>query len=643
MFKTERMKRVLLLGTMDALPETVDFLYRAGSFHIIDYKETDDVFDIGNPLPEAERASRRLLDMMSISQNLDMEEEEFPTREKIPVKKIQAEIDAAISNLELEISSEAHARKEVEGLLAEKRAKLSALEPLKHIDLPLALLRDYSSISVFVGRVKSDPTPAISSLGADYDIITGEVIVLFIDKKAEAKASEILGKSGFSEVPLPNISEKPLAAIHRLTSEIGDLEKRLAGINSRIETLRERHGLFVLASLEELSIEANMAETPLRFGTASHSFVVDAWIPASSLSRLKGDMGGIKKGVVELLELEWDRKKEEPPTKQNLPKPARPLQMLMEMFSLPKYDEVDPTFLMFLTFPLFYGLMLGDMGYGLAILALVLSGGFTKLVKALGMGGGAPGLNKILLYSGISTIIFGFLFDEFFGFEILGHHVEFSLMGIEFPVHRASPEMVGAMLVLCVYIGIAHLFIGYVLGFFTVKAEHGLKEAVLEKIGWILILVGFVLFSFAALPSLIHGTEMSFTNPPILAGIILLVIGIVMTYMVEGINSVLELPGLASNLLSYTRIYAIGLSSVGIAMAFNENMAMPAIEGGGAGVAIGVIILILGHSLNLALGLMGPLIQTLRLHYVEFFSKFYIGGGEKFNPLRYRRKYTKEA
>jgi len=113
--------------------------------------------------------------------------------------------------------------------------------------------------------------------------------------------------------------------------------------------------------------------------------------------------------------------------------------------------------------------------------------------------------------------------------------------------------------------------------------------------------------------------------------------------MVEGINSVLELPGLASNLLSYTRIYAIGLSSVGIALAFNENMAMPAIEGGGIGVALGIIILIMGHSLNLALGLMGPLIQTLRLHYVEFFSKFYIGGGEKFNPLRYRRKYTKEA
>jgi len=643
MFKAERMKRVLLLGTMEALPDTVNFLYRTGSFHIIDYRETDDIFEIGNPLPEAEEASSRLLKMRSISQNLDLNEKEIEVKEKLPVRKIQTQIEAGITDLELEISSEAHAKKRVQELLAEKKGELLSLYPLQNIDLPLSLLRGYDSLAVFVGRVKSDPKQDISALGVDYDIIKGDVMVLFIDKKAEKAAAEILSKSGFSEVAVPEVSERPSTAISRINSEISDLEERLEGINTRIDTLRKRHGLFVAASLEELSIEANMAETPLRFGTAHHSFVVDAWVPAASLKSLQSDINSIESGVVEMIELEWEKDKEEPPTRQRVPKPARPMQMLIEMFSLPKYDEVDPTFLMFFTFPLFYGLMLGDMGYGIAILALVLSGAFTKLMKVLGMGGGAPGLTKILFYSGISTIIFGFLFDEFFGFEVLGHHFEFSIMGIEFPVHRASPEVVGAMLLLCIYIGIAHLFIGYVLGFFTVKAEHGIKEAVLEKGGWLFVLVGFVIFSFAALPSLMHGTGLSFTSPPILAGIILLVIGLVMTYMVEGINSVLELPGLASNLLSYTRIYAIGLSSVGIAMAFNENMAMPAIEGGGIGVAIGILVLIAGHSLNLALGILGPVIQTLRLHYVEFFSKFYIGGGEKFNPLRYRRKYTKEA
>jgi len=279
MFKTERMKRVLLLGTMSALPETVDFLYRAGSFHIIDYKESDDVFDIGMPLPEAERASRRLLNMMSISQNLDMGEEDLPVVEKIPVKKIQAEIDAAISNLELEISSEAHARKEVKNLLAEMNAELSVLHPLKHIDLPLALLRGYDSLAVFVGHVRSDPEEEISALGVDYDIIKGEASVFFVDKRAEKEAAEILGRAGFTAISLLKISEKPLVAIHRLNSEIGDLEMRLEGVNTRIDTLRKRHGLFVAASLEELSIEANMAETPLRFGTGHHSFIVDAWIP----------------------------------------------------------------------------------------------------------------------------------------------------------------------------------------------------------------------------------------------------------------------------------------------------------------------------------------------------------------------------
>ena len=132
-------------------------------------------------------------------------------------------------------------------------------------------------------------------------------------------------------------------------------------------------------------------------------------------------------------------------------------------------------------------------------------------------------------------------------------------------------------------------------------------------------------------------------DPVMLAGLGLLIAGVVMTATVEKINGILELPGLASNLLSYTRIFAIGLSSIGIALAFNENMAMPAIESGGVGILIGGVILVMGHALNIGLGIIGPLIQSLRLHYVEFFTKFYKGGGVKFNPLNVRRKYTKEV
>ncbi|MDO9538178.1 MAG: hypothetical protein Q7J68_07650, partial [Thermoplasmata archaeon] len=214
---------------------------------------------------------------------------------------------------------------------------------------------------------------------------------------------------------------------------------------------------------------------------------------------------------------------------------------------------------------------------------------------------------------------------------------------VHFPVIRGGTAMVAPMLIFCVWVGIAHIMLGYILGFKNVWVKHGLKHAILEKGGWCLILAGLTLFAFSAMPKLIAGEGIQFNDPQAIVGLVLLCSGIAMAFMVEGINTLLELPGLSGNLLSYTRIYAIGLSSIGIAMAFNEYMAMPALESGGFGIIIGIAVLVGGHSLNLALGIIGPLIQTLRLHYVEFFTKFYKGGGIKFNPLKYSRKYTKEV
>jgi V/A-type H+-transporting ATPase subunit I len=208
---------------------------------------------------------------------------------------------------------------------------------------------------------------------------------------------------------------------------------------------------------------------------------------------------------------------------------------------------------------------------------------------------------------------------------------------------RGDTAMVGKMLVLCVLIGVAHLMLGMMIGLRNAWVAHGAKHAILEKGGWILILAGLTLFSFSAVPKLLSGEGLQFTDAQSLFGLAMLATGVAMAFAIEGINTILELPGLMGNLLSYSRIYAIGLSSVGIALAFNEYMAIPALEAGGIGVVIGVLVLIAGHALNLGLGIIGPLIQTLRLHYVEFFTKFYKGGGVKFNPLRYNRKHTKEV
>jgi V/A-type H+-transporting ATPase subunit I len=644
MLQTERMKRVLVVGTMKALPSTIDVLYDVGAFHVIDFKDGGDTLEMGSPLPGSEEASAKLLKMMAVSQSLAIGDCGLGETSRLSPEKIACELDPAMAHLELEISSEVHARKEIAELLLDKRTTLSTLRPFSHLDFPISSLRGYASIAVFSGRFKTDPRMALSEVTDVFDVIDGEATLVIADKAMEREVADALARCGYTEMPLPPIDGMPSVEIQRLVSEIGILEDKLRAIDGRILSLREKNELFVLASIEELSIEANKAETPLRFGTGRHAFVVDGWIPVKDLARVKSELAANETGSVEVLDVGFEPAVDEPPIKLSNPKGARPMEMLIEMFSLPKYNEVDPTALMLITFPIFYGLMLGDWGYGIVLVALSISGAFKDLMGRLGMAGGAPGLNKILLYCGITSIAFGLVYDEFFGFELFhGWHIHFEFLGVSFPVYRAEESMVGAMLMFCVFIGVAHLLLGYAIGLYNVRAEHGLRTAILEKGGWILTLIGLVMFAVVALPNLLSGVGLPFDNMIMLSGIVLLVAGIIMTATVEKINGVLELPGLASNLLSYTRIFAIGLSSIGIALAFNEKMAMPAIEGGGAGIAVGVLILIMGHALNIGLGIIGPLIQSLRLHYVEFFTKFYKGGGVKFNPLSIRRKYTKEA
>ena len=125
-------------------------------------------------------------------------------------------------------------------------------------------------------------------------------------------------------------------------------------------------------------------------------------------------------------------------------------------------------------------------------------------------------------------------------------------------------------------------------------------------------------------------------------GAFVAVLAVVMLIAGEGATAILELPSMLTNILSYTRLAAIGLSSVGIALAINKIATESLFPKGGLFIIIGIIVLILGHTLNTVLGVIAPGLHSLRLQYVEFFTKFYSGGGRQFNPFGYTRKYTEE-
>jgi len=247
------------------------------------------------------------------------------------------------------------------------------------------------------------------------------------------------------------------------------------------------------------------------------------------------------------------------------------------------------------------------MGYGIVSFAL-----FYLLKKKFPKG---AALFNILLLSSVASVIFGAIYGEFFGLEEIGH------FAIPHLISRAHG--ITELMFISIAIGVIHINWGLIAGFVNLKKAHGLKHAIFEKASWFILQFGIALLALSILGKIyLHW----------LAGAIFLILSIIMLYKGEGVKGLIELPSILTNILSYLRLMAIGLSSVSIAVVVND-MAAGFFHQGGFMILSGILILLVGHALNIVLGLFGSFLHSLRLHYVEFFSKFFEGGAEKYMPF----------
>jgi V/A-type H+-transporting ATPase subunit I len=285
----------------------------------------------------------------------------------------------------------------------------------------------------------------------------------------------------------------------------------------------------------------------------------------------------------------------------------RPYELFTRLLPVPQYESYDPTPFIGIFFPLFFGMILGDAGYGLilAVTGLVLA----RRAKGPAM---VRDAGRILLSSSIFTIIFGILYGEFFG--DLPHR----LFGLEPLLFERSTAIV-PMFVFALSVGVVHILLGLTLGAITAFRKHAPKEGTSKVLNIIIIagMIAVIASSFGYLPVK--------AGKPVVLTILFLLPFLLLT---GGLLAPLELLKSVGNIISYIRITAIGLTSVLLAYVANE------LAGLTGNVVAGIVVAGLIHALNIVLGVFSPTIHALRLHFVEFFGKFVKPGGRTFTPLK---------
>lgn len=457
-----------------------------------------------------------------------------------------------------------------------------------------------------------------ADLGDQFVLVSTQVqrdaigCVIVMPHRATARAQAVLGREQVRHMPLPPRYERL-----SFRDAVAGMQRRLSAIPAELaRTQQELEGLLGprvtawRAAREEFLAELERIEAVACAAATSRTFVVAGWVPRASVPQLRRELERSVAGELVVEETPTDA---EPPVLMRNRAPARPFEFLVRLLDLPRTGSLDPTMLVALILPLMVGMMIGDIVYGAVLLVAAL------LVRRR-FAAGSPvlrDLTRVFFAGALWAIVFGFLFGEALG--DVGHRL--GLPALWF--YRGGEDAVEPLLLLALGVGAAHVVLGLLLGVWQ-SARGRRREQLLNSIGSLLA-VGGVLALAAVATGRAPGGALapSLAAASIAIGVVLLVTGRGALGLMMG---PLELVGTLGNILSYLRLAAVGLASAYLATVSNELALIVPLW-------IGVLIAAFFHTLNLALAALSPMIQAIRLHYVEFFSKFYEGGGEPFRPF----------
>lgn len=413
----------------------------------------------------------------------------------------------------------------------------------------------------------------------------------------------------------------PENSLSHLDADIVDTEKSLAGFDNRLAALAADGVSTLQAAREGLNDNIDFARVRLTGEpvAADKLILLQGWAPAKSIDAIRAELDASG----QFYEIDDPTPEDEIPIQLTNGKFAKLFEPLTKLYMLPQYNELDLTLFFAPFFMLFFGLCLGDMGYGLLmIVALPI---FTKLFKLIN-----PDFSKwLVVLFGASTILCGTLSGSFFGF---------SLYDLNIPFVQKMKDLLytdnSTMFTVSLCIGVVQILFGMIIKAINLTIQCGFKYA-LSTIGWFVLLVTIIVAVLLKVP---------FSSPVIIAFMALGAIGILF-FQSPGKNPLLNVglalwdtynmaTGLLGDVLSYVRLFALGLSGGILANVFNSMAVGMSPKTPVIGFIVTALIFCVGHALNIFMNILGAVVHPMRLTFVEFFKNAgYTGGGEEYRPF----------
>jgi len=514
--------------------------------------------------------------------------------------------------------------KEIRDNAAQIKQELQLLESIKALDLDLELLQGFERFELIIGRAPKELASAIEALlKEEKAVILSQVdaeqtlYIISTERKRSEELLRKLKKLGFERIIVPERKGHIAKLVDECKSALKDLEKESAKYQAQGMALLEKNRAFLEEAIESLEAEKEKQDVLLSFGRTQKTANFDAFVPAKAEERFFDLLEKNTNGCFYAEELTFDE--DEAPIKIEHSGYVKPYYILLKTYALPKYNAFDPTVLIALIFPIFFGLAFADVGYGLLLFGLSI--GLLKTIAKKSESYWA--FSKILLHGSIFGIIVGLLTGSFFGDLFSAYIKPFTI--IEPLSTTSGNNAIINFMIFVICLGIAHLDLGLALGSFEDIKRKRYKAVLTDKMPLFLIQASVFLLLF------IH------SQLGLYAALALMLVSIALLFIGSGPFGIMKITGLLGNSLSYVRLMALGLATSAIAMTINLIakilLAVPYV-----GIVIMVLFMIFGHLANFIFNIISSFMHPMRLHYVEFFSCFFEGDGKEFKPFCKKRK-----